>query len=133
MDIPRERLKIRFSRSGGPGGQNVNRVETKVEIRFELAAADWIPPGVRERLKALARGRITEAGELCIASTRFRTQRQNLEDCIRKLSRLLELASVPPPKRIRTRPTASSRGRWRKAKRLRSLKKSRRRAGGFDE
>ncbi len=133
MDIPRERLKIRFARSGGPGGQNVNRVETKVEVRFKLEAADWIPPEVRARLAELARGRLNDAGELVIASTRFRTQRRNLEDCLAKLKRLLELASRPQAPRIRTGPTASSRYRWKRAKRFRSLKKSRRRPASLDE
>lgn len=133
MQIPKERLKIRFARSGGPGGQNVNRVETKVEVRFELAAADWIPEEVRARLAELARGRLNDAGELVVTSTRFRTQRRNLEDCLAKLARLLELASRPPAPRVRTRPTASSRYRWKKAKRLRSLKKSRRRPASFED
>src|SRR5206468_6839096 len=84
MDIPRERLTIRFARSGGPGGQNVNKVETKAEVRFLLAEADWLPLSVRERLKQLFPGRLTQEGEIVLSSSRSRSQAQNLNDGIQK-------------------------------------------------
>jgi ribosome-associated protein len=127
MNIPRERLTIRFARAGGPGGQNVNKVETKAEVRFKVAEADWIPPPARERLRALEASRINREGELVIASDRFRTQAQNIEDCLRKLEEMLTAASRRPKRRIATRPTRASKERRRQAKRQRGERKSARR------
>ena len=132
MHIPRDRLTIRFARSGGPGGQNVNKVETKAEVRLRLADADWIPPGARARLFATEAARINREGELVITSSRFRSQSRNLEDCIEKLSRLIEAASVRPRRRVATRPTRASREERLQAKRRRSERKGRRNWKGDD-
>jgi protein subunit release factor B len=123
MEIPRHRLDIRFARSGGPGGQNVNKVESKVEIRFGVDAADWIPAATRERLKELQASRITNLGEFILSSTRHRSQAQNLEECLRKLADILRVASQRPKRRIKTRPTGASRQRRLVAKAQRSEKK----------
>jgi ribosome-associated protein len=127
MDIPREKLTIRFARSGGPGGQNVNKVETKVEVRFLLDEADWISPRIRGRLRQMARRRMNSEGELVIRSSRFRSQARNLEDCIAKLSALLEAARQVPKRRIATRPTKASRQRRMDSKKARSKTKAQRR------
>lgn len=111
MDLPRDRLTIRFSRSGGPGGQNVNKVETRVEVRFALDAADWIPAPVRARLRRLAAERINREGELIITSSRHRSQSRNIEDCLEKLKELIQAASRRPRKRIPTKPTGGARER----------------------
>jgi ribosome-associated protein len=123
MEIPREKLTIRFARSGGPGGQNVNRVETKVEVRFVLAEADWIPPKLKELVFLREGHRLTDRGELILTSTRSRSQSQNLEDCLRKLESLLEAASRTPRARVRTRPTRASGARRLAAKRVRKQRK----------
>jgi ribosome-associated protein len=132
MHIPRDRLTIRFSRSGGPGGQNVNKVETKVEIRFRVAEADWIPLEVRERLVAREASRITRDGELVITSSRFRSRERNLEDALEKLEETLSRASTRPKRRKPTRPTAGSRARRSAAKRMRSERKRQRSGRNWD-
>ncbi len=128
--IPLDRLTVRASRSGGPGGQNVNKVASRVEIRFLLAAADWIPPEVRARLAETFPSRISKEGEFRIVSDRFRDQRRNLEDCLDRLRSFLAAASRRPKRRIPTAPTRASRGRRLEAKRRRAgIKRGRGRAG----
>jgi ribosome-associated protein len=131
IPIPRERLTIRFARSGGPGGQNVNKVETKVEVRFVLDAADWIPAPVRERLRAAHGGALTREGELVVRSSRGRTQGENLRDCLEKLEAMLAGASRRPRRRVATAPTRGSKERKARAKRRRSeVKRARAWRGG---
>jgi ribosome-associated protein len=133
MHIPLDRVTIRGSRSGGPGGQNVNKVATRVEVRFRLADADWIPGEARERLAELRRGALNRRGELIVVSSRHRTREQNLQDCLAKLARWIEEASRRPRKRIRTAPTRASRRRSLDEKRRRGEVKKMRRAPGFEE
>jgi protein subunit release factor B len=123
MEIPRERLTVQFSRSGGPGGQNVNKVATKVEVRFSLPEADWLEESVKERLREQHRHRINKAGEMVIVSSRYREQRRNLEDCILKLQRWIEEAAKVRKKRQATRPTKTATERRLAEKRKRSLLK----------
>ncbi len=127
IEIPRDRLTIRFARSGGPGGQNVNKVETKAEIRFVVAEADWIPEPARRRLGMLQRNRITRGGELVIASERFRSQSRNIEDCLDRLHGMLEAARHAPKKRIPTKATRGSQRRRLESKTKRSATKKGRR------
>jgi hypothetical protein len=132
MDIPTDRLSIRFSRSGGPGGQNVNKVETKAEVRLHLATAEWIPAPIRERIQAREQGRINSRGELVLTSSRFRTRLQNLEDCLAKLRSIIEAASRRPRRRIGTRPTKASRERRLAEKHRQSTRKQSRRGWEAD-
>jgi len=127
MRIPRERLEFRFSRSGGPGGQHVNKVSTKAELRFRIDDADWISERVRARLRRLQARRINSDGELVIMSSRYRSQSRNVEDCIEKLRACLLGASQQRKRRIPTAPTKASKRRRLESKRRQSERKSGRR------
>jgi len=128
MKIPREKLQVSFSRSSGPGGQNVNKVATRVEVRFELAGADWISPATRARLATLNPRRLNRDGEFIVVSSRFRSQGRNLEDCIEKLEALLKKAATRSRRRVPTRKTRASNERRLQAKKRRSDIKSGRRS-----
>jgi len=121
--IPRDRVETRFARSSGPGGQHVNKTETKAEIRFVVRAADWIPVPVRARLEKQEAGRITKDGELIITSERTRSRADNLEDCFTKLSEMLARAAKPPKKRKKTKPSRGAKERRLKSKKQTSEKK----------
>jgi protein subunit release factor B len=96
-----ERLQFHYARSSGPGGQNVNKVNTKVDARLSLrSAAEWMPSDVLQRLERIAR--TTVGGELVLQSDRFRTQPQNRADVVRKLRTMLVEASTPEVERIAT-------------------------------
>ena len=128
MKIPREELQISFSRSSGPGGQNVNKVATRVEVRFHLESAAWIAPPTRARLAALYPRRLNREGEFIVVSSRFRSQGRNIEDCIERLGELLKKAAKRPRRRVPTRKPRASNARRLKHKKRRSDIKSRRRA-----
>jgi ribosome-associated protein len=106
--IDESELDERFVRASGPGGQNVNKVATAVELRFDVANSPKLPPDVRERLRALAGSRMTSDGVLLIDARRHRTQAQNREDARMRLTELLRQALVRPKRRRKTRPTKSS-------------------------
>ena len=133
MKIPRDRLIIRSTHSSGPGGQNVNKVATKVEIRFHVEEADWLSRRVRTRLQELQKRRINQQGELVITSSRYRHKSRNLEDCIEKLEKIIEEASKRPRRRIPTKPTKASRQKRLEGKRKRSIVKRGRASPGKDD
>lgn len=120
IDIPTAALRWQFARSQGPGGQHVNKTNTKAEMRLDLRQADFLPAGVARRLRLLAAHQATAAGELIITSQRFREQHRNVADCLAKLSTLLTAALTPPKARKATQPTRASRRRRLEAKRRRS-------------
>ncbi|XP_013780085.1 peptidyl-tRNA hydrolase ICT1, mitochondrial-like [Limulus polyphemus] len=95
--IPIDKLKISYSRSSGPGGQNVNKVNTKVEIRFHLSTADWIPESVRNKMLEIYKTSINKEGYFMVNSDKTRTQTLNLADCMDKIRCMIREASRPPP------------------------------------
>lgn len=99
FNIPINEIEFSASRSSGPGGQNVNKVNTKAEIRFQVETAEWLPYNVRQRLKELQSNKINKNGEIIITSQEHRTQSQNRDDCIVKLKEYLEEAFIEPKER----------------------------------
>jgi len=125
---PIDELVFETFRSSGPGGQNVNKVETAVRLRWDVAATSTIADEVKERLRRLAGRRMSVAGELRIEARRFRTQEKNRDDALERLRELLERATRPPKRRRPTRPNRAARERRLEAKRRTGEKKRRRRA-----
>ncbi len=121
-----EEFHFDFVRSSGPGGQNVNKVATAVQLRFNAAHSQSIDPETRQRLLKLAGKRVNASGEIIIEARRFRTQQRNREDAMQRLQNLIEQAGRPARVRIKSRPTASSKLRRLEQKKRRSeLKKLR--------
>jgi ribosome-associated protein len=125
LSISESDLQIDFVASSGPGGQNVNKVATQAQLRFNTAG---LPEEVRLRLARLAAGRLTTDGMLLIHARRYRTQERNRQDALDRLVALLRRAAEPPVPRKRTRPTTASRQkRLENKRRLGEVKRSRRR------
>ncbi|KAB0361823.1 hypothetical protein FD754_005979 [Muntiacus muntjak] len=94
-DIPVDRLTVSYCRSSGPGGQNVNKVNSKAEVRFHLASADWIAEPVRQKMALTYKNKINRAGELILTSECSRYQFRNLADCLQKIRDMIAKASQP--------------------------------------
>ena len=126
-------LEESFIRAGGPGGQNVNKVETAVQLRFDVAHSPSLPEDVRERLLRLAGQSLTDDGVVVIKAMRFRTQAANREDARTRLVELIRRAVQPPRPRHATRPSLQARRQRLEQKRRRGTIKADRRAVSGDD
>ena len=121
--IPLRELHFSYSRSSGPGGQNVNKVNSKVTLRWNVRRSRSLPSDVAERLREKYRRRFSEDGELQITSQRYRDQGRNTADCLEKLKAMLLEVATPPKRRRKTKPTAGSKERRLHGKRARGQTK----------
>jgi ribosome-associated protein len=115
---PRD-IEENFVRASGPGGQNVNKVSTAVELRFDVLGSPSLPEGVRVRLARLAGRKLSDEGILIIRADRFRTQERNREDARERLAELVLKATVVPKRRVPTKPSRASKARRRDDKKKR--------------
>jgi len=127
LAIPLDEFRFEFARSGGPGGQNVNKVNSKAVLRWRPAESPSLPPAVRDRLLRALASRLTTEGELLVTSQRTRDQGRNVADCLEKVRELVLVAARPPKARRASKPTLGSKIRRVESKLRRSTTKQLRR------
>lgn len=131
LRIPLAEFRFTFSRSGGPGGQNVNKVNSKATLRWQVRGSPSLPVDLQVRVASRYRRRMTEHGELLVTSQRFRDAGRNSADCLDRLRQLLVDVATPPKARKPTRPSRASRARRLDEKRLKQRKKQSRQPGNW--
>jgi ribosome-associated protein len=132
IQVNEDEIEFKFSRSTGPGGQNVNKVASAVQLRLDVKGSPSIPEAVKQRLTILAGHRMTSEGILIIEARQYRTQEQNRQEAIERLQKLLYQASQEPKPRHKTRPSQAVRVRRLEAKRRRGIVKHMRRNVDFE-
>ena len=131
--IPLGELSFAFVRSPGPGGQHVNKTNTRVELRFDLVGSPSLPEGLRDRARTRLQSRLNAEGELVITSSQHRSQLRNRVDCINRFAETMVAAIKPPgPRRRKTRPGRAAVARRLDSKKRHADKKTRRRRPGVD-
>lgn len=131
--LPREQVQVEYARSSGPGGQHVNRTETKVILRLNVATCDMLPEAARERLLQRLAARLTRLGEILVRCDKHRSRRRNEEEAFERLQGVLAAALVRPRARKQTAPTRASKRRRLETKRRQSSRKQGRRPPGADD
>lgn len=132
IHVPMREFRFSYARSQGPGGQNVNKVNSKATLRWAVAKNESLPPAVRYRFLSKYSNRITKEGDLVLTSQRYRDQPRNVQDCLDKLRDLIFKVSTAPKARRKSKPTKGSKVRRRKAKEANSQKKSMRKPPRMD-
>ena len=134
ISLDESELRWDFVRSSGPGGQNVNKVATAVQLRFDVRHSPGLSPETKKRLARIAGRKMTSDGVLVITARRFRYQERNRMDALERLAALIRQASTVPKRRVRTAPSKAAREERLREKKIRGgKKKERRRAGGLPE
>ena len=127
IEIPRREIELTYARSPGPGGQNVNKVNSKAILRWNVADSDCLPDHIKRRFFALWKNRISKSGDLVLHSHRHRDQARNTADCLDRLRDMVRAALVVPKKRKPTRPSLGSKKRRLESKKRQSQRKQNRR------
>ncbi len=133
VEIPDSEFTLRFSRSGGPGGQNVNKVSSRVQLRWNVSKSPSLPDALRQRFMTQFRARVNEEGELLLDCDETRSQHKNREICLQRLMEMLLAAQKPQKRRIATKPTKASKRRNQQQRIKHSQKKANRRKVDWDE
>lgn len=133
LQIPLAEFEFTYARSSGPGGQNVNKVNSKATLRWGVRGSPSLPDEVRQRFLTAYGSRVTNEGDILIVSQRYRDQAKNIDDCLEKLREMLSAVAVAPRKRRPTKPTRGSKERRLKDKRASAARKQNRGKPGREE